>query len=651
VNLKDPQVKRSTWMAVSNTVALLCAVLIYDSLLSFLVVTVDSMLGTETSVSDGYFFVHSTVPTCAAPSSTSHTSGSHSTDSADTSSTGHRRLSSGAVSDTDITVSCVLYVLLFTIAELGFLYLRSSKFALGAWAAINAHIVGFAGMGFFGVIQQVSPFCENWGTTLTPVLMAATCMCLAITVVGSLRYMFATKADWESDEEMEEFLEICAESEDDSIAFCLGFLISVTLRFTISGVMPSLHDLPIGKTAGEVFALGGVGFLSILAVILFGMIPTPEMRILNRIYHSLVACLTMTAGWCAVYFSQWFFWWASDGYGVLGEGNTLSAALVLVFFCTVYAIAMTLFCDYLGDNYESLRKGMRMVLISFVLLTGLSWESVFLGAASAIDPSVSSAFGKAVLDLFEVVVFCLVIMPAWIWYILPHTLHDEEEEIAEKEGEKDLEHGGTDVDNHLLYTEDDDPNAPIIHNEVSPHAREVRYAEAGNTAKVVQPLVLEELQDLPGPYDQQAHSRANAPQQDQDVYDHRVNVPGSNEPTVLGSMHADKMESELALSETVPIHYAPSGRKRGNRNRAPPMGTTPAPAYPMANDTVPASALGRKIDLDDGYPAQSSWLQKGVSHEHQDDDDDMHGPIRVTRKKKRRPPGTAVVAAGNMPSF
>eukprot|EP00403_Amphidinium_massartii_P041533 CAMPEP_0178435986 /NCGR_PEP_ID=MMETSP0689_2-20121128/34208_1 /TAXON_ID=160604 /ORGANISM="Amphidinium massartii, Strain CS-259" /LENGTH=776 /DNA_ID=CAMNT_0020058071 /DNA_START=36 /DNA_END=2363 /DNA_ORIENTATION=- len=694
VNMNDPQVKRTTWMAISNTLSLLCAILLYDSLMSFLVVLVDQIIGTDTAVADASFFVHSTVPTCAAPSHSSSTTDSHSsTATSSTGSAGHRRLSTGGVSNTDITVAFFLFGAVFLITEFGFFWFRSRKFALGAWAAINAHVVGFAALGFFGTVQQVSPFCEDWGATLTPILMAWAFMGMLLLLSSFMRHCYAKKAEWESEAEMEEFEEICAESEDDSLAFCLGFLISVALRFAISGVMPSLHDVPIGKTAGEVFGLGTVGFLSIVAVIIFGLVPTPEMRVLKRAYHSFTACLTMTAGWCAVYFSQWLFWWATDGYGVLGEGNMLSAALVLVFFCTLYAIGMTLLCDYIGDNYAQLRKAMDLVLVSFVLLTGLSWESAFLSAASAIDPSVSNALGKAALDLLEVVCFCSVIIPAWIWYILPHALEQQEEEDAaegdaKEGGQKDLELGEGSNEAHLLYHDDDDPNVPIIHAEVSPHAHAVgdhheiaqvqgevirsmsqsqihpSQDKATRTREVVV-AVEDEPEESPLP------TYGAAPYDNDDDYDgyalpaaksaagasalsHQQQPSG---PSVVG--HAEQtrqrqLEEQQWLSEArdsinsqnIPVHFAP---KRGRGKRKPPPGPGPGAigssrAQPPTVSTaatsdhaltiygVAASPVGRKIDYDEDHGSHSQFSGMEESH--------MDGPIKV-RKKRRKPPAGA----------
>jgi len=245
-----------------------------------------------------------------------------------------------------------------------------------------------------------------------------------------------TKVDMKADQEHNKaFSHRSLHAEDESISFGLGFLVSVSVRSGLKGCLPGMEWEPedTGTHQQTSYLLAAViifGFLVVCASVLRRITKDDDdsyRRKRERFADISELTMSMAMGWSLLYWGYWIFWDATGGQGFSSKGNLMVCNLELVMIFTFFSFIMLIIVDAIADRSRRLEAAMRALQEAFVLLLGLSWEGSFIRAMDSVDRGSSETARTGVL-VGVVVVLCAMVIPAWIWYILPaaqrYEVHD-----------------------------------------------------------------------------------------------------------------------------------------------------------------------------------------------------------------------------------
>jgi len=184
---------------------------------------------------------------------------------------------------------------------------------LKAWGSIGGNVVAFAAIDAFGMIQQFAPFRDNPANSFLGMCIAAfmiACMCLSSHIT---RNWIMTYEDGVIKEHEKNWNEQCKHVENQFASICIGLLLSIVVRYSISGSLPAVWGSPRNKTQEQVNTLFGVslGF----AVPVFAMSMTVSSLENHRgalpgiVRAAKVAqlILSMSMGWSLVFLANGSF--------------------------------------------------------------------------------------------------------------------------------------------------------------------------------------------------------------------------------------------------------------------------------------------------------------------------------------------------------
>lgn len=330
---------------------------------------------------------------------------------------------------------------------------RHTVVPLKAWGSIGGNVVAFAAIDAFGMIQQFKPFNANPANCFLGMCIAGfmiLCMCFSAHLV---RNWVMTYEDGTIKEHERNWDDQCRSVENQFAAISLGLLLSVVIRYAISGSLPAVHGSPMYKTSTQVWILFGVtlGF----ALPVFGMALTVNaLANLARGLPSIVRAAKVTSlvvamcmGWSFVFWAQWAFYSATDNQGV-GMGDRMTARFCDALFMSYLGFVFIIGLDFMADKMQVARGGFRALQTALVLAIGISWQGAFSEAVGAMSYKFQDKRLRAYMDALMTILLCSIITPAWIWYMLPKALAGpvklepllppkQEVDPKEQEGEKD----------------------------------------------------------------------------------------------------------------------------------------------------------------------------------------------------------------------
>jgi len=212
VHFPDSDVQHATWLTLSEAISLFCAVLAFTAFKDLMVLQFGE------------------------------TGGHH-------------------AGDPDIK-SMILSFLRLLIAFWGVQFLlmkyRRTDLPLKAWGSIGGNVVAFAAIDSLGMIQQFSPFKDNPANAFAGFVIGGfmiMCMCLSAHIV---RNYVMTYEDGIIKEHEMKWNDQCKHVENQFAAICLGLLLSIVVRFAISGSLPAIWGSPKNKSQDQVNTLFGV---------------------------------------------------------------------------------------------------------------------------------------------------------------------------------------------------------------------------------------------------------------------------------------------------------------------------------------------------------------------------------------------------------
>jgi len=351
------------------------------------------------------------------------------------------------------TKSMIISFLRLLIAFWGVQFLlmkyRKTDLPLKAWGSIGGNFVAFAAIDSYGMVQQFSPFRDNPANAFLGMCIAGfmvLCMCISSHIV---RDWIMTYDDGIIKEHEKNWDEQCRSVENQFASICLGLLLSVVIRFSISGSLPAIWGSPKNKTQDQVNTLFGVslGF----AVPVFAMSLTVSaleghrgsLPAIVRAAKVTQLILSMSMGWSLVFCGQWEFWSATHGSGV-GLGDKMTARMIDALIFSYISFGFIIALDFIADKCGVARGGFNAVISSFVLGLGIAWQGAFSEAVNALGHRFEDRTTRAYMDILMTLILCAVVLPAWFMYMLPKALAGPQplEGDKKKEGEGDKKKEG-----------------------------------------------------------------------------------------------------------------------------------------------------------------------------------------------------------------
>eukprot|EP00927_Polykrikos_kofoidii_P067466 TRINITY_DN6295_c0_g1_i1.p1 TRINITY_DN6295_c0_g1~~TRINITY_DN6295_c0_g1_i1.p1 ORF type:complete len:698 (+),score=96.03 TRINITY_DN6295_c0_g1_i1:2-2095(+) len=378
VNWPDVDIRRATWDVLSSMICIFCAVLLFS-------VTKDTMVAFAGE----------------------HVGDHHSPPDAKS-----------------IVLSMLRFGLCFAMLQALFLRYKHNSWKLKYTTSLGSHVVGFAAIDLFGSILQAPAFSKS---------LATCCVATGVLTLMMVIIYFPMHAVRVRMGERQQFIEQCGEAEIESFGLCLGLLVSMLIRFSISGYLPPVHGSPKGKSFLEDAQLFGVSMFLGVALVLVSInrsrLPPASSLTLTKSMHALQETISMATGWCMLFTGYWVFYSTTADAGIGSGGQMEMKVFMMLVFSAICFISM-LGIDAIADRVDvHFEKGLRALLNSFALLVGLSWEATFAGAVVSIGSTFEDARTRAMVNVAITVGLCLVVLPAWGLYILPNTSDCKDEKL------------------------------------------------------------------------------------------------------------------------------------------------------------------------------------------------------------------------------
>mmetsp|Transcript_11864 Transcript_11864/g.21680 ORF Transcript_11864/g.21680 Transcript_11864/m.21680 type:complete len:516 (+) Transcript_11864:42-1589(+) len=317
---------------------------------------------------------------------------------------------------------CILQVALYAIKG------RSERLVI-ATGTIFAHIVAFSAMYVGAEIQLLqSPWGVKGSNAILVALGTAGLLYGLSLVSDRIRTHFA-EMDGTVDEAEELWMEQVEDAENDIIALAVGFLTMQAVRFYLCGesVPFHAHDQPPEKVTqtqiNELFvAAVFFGVLTCVIAMLQEVLPAAQHagEQTRRLFHLATNVSSMAMAWCLLFWGDWQLFELG-----LDVRNRVSGCILLGLVLTMLSLLAIFVLDFLADNGRMGKKALRSLILALGVLVGFSWEKAF---DVAMEDIAHSNFGlgipPSVKVLGQTAILCVVVIPAWYKYILPHAIED-----------------------------------------------------------------------------------------------------------------------------------------------------------------------------------------------------------------------------------
>jgi len=307
----------------------------------------------------------------------------------------------------------------FAISILLFIF-SSSPLRLKAYGTLGGHILGFAAIHCFGYVALTEYFNYNpWMTFVVLIIYFVTIPILVLPtrLFGHLAAMMKCS----SPQDIDRLHEHATDTGTDFFAMGAAFIISLAIRGVIKGKVMSIEPEGGAHTTWEVV---GLHLIAIAFLVLGGLFTvaqhwvTPENagKLCDECMDILVTTLSLTSAFCFLDAASWL-WLQYLADKTLGE---LVIAMLMSLNFVIFVFLLHFIVKYAsGARSKRILRGM---FTAVALTVGLSWEHVFDAALEG--ASKYAGEGHEYFESFLTLVLVVVVLPAWVVYILPK--HDDE---------------------------------------------------------------------------------------------------------------------------------------------------------------------------------------------------------------------------------
>mmetsp|Transcript_98072 Transcript_98072/g.169973 ORF Transcript_98072/g.169973 Transcript_98072/m.169973 type:complete len:610 (-) Transcript_98072:139-1968(-) len=308
----------------------------------------------------------------------------------------------------DIEVFGGMLLMWWCIVNAGLYACKSSLLHLRAFGDIGGHILGFAYINVFGTIA-ILPMCQksHWMQLFVSIAFL-TVFPVIHEIKVTLMKMFVSRAGV-SEKISKQWHEQSCETLTDSFVMCGSFMLSLWIRFVISG-----YPAPLGtqRRKHSVDEMMNMCMVCVACFILAAVLTKFAGEFADVTSHMIA----MTGAWVLLFLVHWLIYVDFKNTFV---GDTIVALTSSMLGCIFILIAFVL-----RRGLEFRRRSLRGALVGMAIAVGLSWEHVFDNSLESFEYNGVQAEHIIVAH----VVLIILIAPAWMLYMLPNS----DLELAEK---------------------------------------------------------------------------------------------------------------------------------------------------------------------------------------------------------------------------
>eukprot|EP00930_Biecheleria_cincta_P056020 TRINITY_DN4222_c0_g1_i2.p1 TRINITY_DN4222_c0_g1~~TRINITY_DN4222_c0_g1_i2.p1 ORF type:complete len:480 (-),score=83.82 TRINITY_DN4222_c0_g1_i2:54-1493(-) len=289
------------------------------------------------------------------------------------------------------------------------------------WATLISHTAGFAAISAGVMLQHLGPFEDNWGMGLLATLLHWIVLVLLFraTILGTMCLERMKK----SEELIEMYKEQIWDAEVDVCALAVSSLIVQAVKFGISGVLADEE----GRQPYQSIPGSASGPLFLFVIGCAGGEETPTLQ--SKLMEVTQTIFTMTFSWCSLYAARWTaIALYKLGISPLKPGSMLIQVCLSV-CVSMIAFAFTVFLDKVEDSAKGLESRrhtgllFKNVISSIGLAVGLTWEKTF---DRSLEVAASRSTHPVLMEFVLSVFVVALIVPAWRRYILAKQIYYDE---------------------------------------------------------------------------------------------------------------------------------------------------------------------------------------------------------------------------------
>lgn len=134
--------------------------------------------------------------------------------------------------------------------------------------------------------------------------------------------------------------------------------------------------------------------------------------------------------------SSWPFWSTTNDKGLLGQGDVMTSHVVIVFICSAVTFVSFFIIDFIADRaHGKVARGLRALGKAVCLMLGLAWEAAFWEGVHKMSAGMElqEKTSRMLVVTLSSLTLVAIVMPAWIMYIVPHTIELKDEELHVKD--------------------------------------------------------------------------------------------------------------------------------------------------------------------------------------------------------------------------
>ncbi|CAE7352863.1 ttll6 [Symbiodinium sp. KB8] len=305
---------------------------------------------------------------------------------------------------------------------------------LAAARTCGTYLIGYAGSDSFAYILSLEPFSSGAGYCFLGLLLMLVVLSGLLCLAFRLADRMQPSDGYDPDREEEQI---------EAAGFQIAFLLSVWIRFLVTGFLPG------SKKGARALVLGDLSYLGtflLLSVVIFGVAmfkirplagQTDRRPAMRRFFRILTETSAMTMGWLLMFWVQWAWW-----YSLQGADGSHNAGRHSALMCQAVTSAIMVYCGMVVLFFLAKRAGknasdFKELTNAWVLQTGFCWEvAIYEGLIDAHSATYSTPLARRMAAIACILLILIAILPAWYWYIIPRAMEKADGKSGDAAGSK-----------------------------------------------------------------------------------------------------------------------------------------------------------------------------------------------------------------------
>lgn len=324
-----------------------------------------------------------------------------------------------------IVAAGVQWVVFWLVVTFAFFCFKGNILHLKGYGTVAGHLLGFAGINFFGLICLSQPWSSSPWLILS-VYGIYTVSFIVLFGIGFLFRFILTSCIAVSAEDNDRWHDQTADTGTDFFCMTGSWILSFFIRFLIiNPSVPSIDGSTDGRGTDDVLALLSVGFALLLFAGVVAIFATCVSTVVlnnsvvdmghgssSTLMNVLTTKVSLTSAWCFLFAADW---WAFLAFGAsVMTRTTVAEIFSFIAFCFVLLMWGTSFCPCNVDKFMGALFG------GISLTVGMGWEKTFDACMDGMGAYMAGTTGPSTLAKTIIqTIFLFIAFPAWCAYILP----------------------------------------------------------------------------------------------------------------------------------------------------------------------------------------------------------------------------------------